>query len=110
MPILAAEPALYPESLFAEDTPAGLQDRRWRVLHTRPRQEKSLVRQLSEQQVPCFLPLTRNRLKVAGRILYSHVPLFPGYVFLLGHPEERVTALATQRVVRSLEVADQEGL
>src|SRR5207302_6368574 len=51
-----------------------------------------------------------RRLRVRGRIMTSHVPLFAGYVFLLGDRDERVTALATRRVVQSLEVKDQEGL
>jgi len=111
MPILSPEPAIHPSSLFDEGIPDSfLADRRWFVLHTRPRQEKCLVRRLVEQNVPCFLPLGRHRLQVAGRIMYSHTPLFPGYVFLLGGQEERVAALATHRVVRSLEVSDQQSL
>ena len=43
-------------------------------------------------------------------LLSSHVPLFPGYVFLLGTWEERLRALATSRVVRVLEVVNQQGL
>ena len=40
----------------------------------------------------------------------SHLPLFPGYVFLHADREQRVTALATGRVVRSLTVPDQTRL
>jgi hypothetical protein len=38
------------------------------------------------------------------------VPLFPGYLFLLGDGEARLHALTTGCVVRSLDVADQQGL
>jgi hypothetical protein len=37
-------------------------------------------------------------------------PLFPGYLFLLGTREEGLATLATGRVVRSLEVANQQEL
>jgi transcriptional antiterminator RfaH len=110
MPILPAEPALLPEGLFGEDRPEGVSLRRWRVLHTRPRQEKSLARQLHQGQIPFYLPLISQRRRMRGRVLTSHVPLFSGYLFLLADREERLAALATSRVVRALEVPDQEGL
>lgn len=110
MPILPHEPELFPDGLFAEALAAEAPGRAWRVFHTKPRQEKSLARQLRERQVPFYLPLVRHRLRLRGRLLTSFVPLFPGYVFLLSNREERLTALATGRVVRSLEVADQASL
>jgi transcription antitermination factor NusG len=110
MPILPAEPALFPEQVFTMPTPPDLAHRRWWVLQARPRQEKSLARRLHERGCPFFLPLIPRRLRVRGRILTSYVPLFSGYVFLLADGEERAVALATNRVVRSLVVADQEEL
>jgi transcriptional antiterminator RfaH len=110
MPLLAAEPNVFPGDLFTEGTPPSGGGRSWWVLHTRPRQEKSLARQLHQAQVPFYLPLISRRSLVRGRALQSHIPLFSSYVFLLGRPEERIVALATKRVVQSLEVPDQEGL
>ena len=110
MPILAVEPSVFPDALFAEARPAEAADRVWWVLHTRPRQEKSLARSLHEARVPYYLPQVRRRSLVRGRPLDSHLPLFPGYVFLLADGAERVTALATGRVVRTLAVADQARL
>jgi len=43
-------------------------------------------------------------------VLTSHVPLFPSYLFLLANNAERVQALATGRVVKSLEVENQAEL
>src|SRR5262249_20877393 len=51
-----------------------------------------------------------RRSVVRGRVLQAHVPLFAGYLFLLADREERVAALSTRRVVRSLEVRAQDGL
>jgi transcriptional antiterminator RfaH len=110
MPILPAEPALFPETLLDNDVPAVTGERSWWALHTKPRQEKGLARYFHERQIPFYLPLAQRRLLIRGRPLTSFVPLFPGYVFLLGDREERVLALATRHVVRALDVGDQDGL
>jgi transcription antitermination factor NusG len=110
MPFLPPEPNTFPAELFAEENPEVRQGRQWWVLHTKPRQEKSLARQLLQSQVPFYLPLIERRSLIRGRVMQSQVPLFPGYLFLLGQRDERVTALATNRVVHSLEVWDQRTL
>jgi transcriptional antiterminator RfaH len=110
MPLLPAEPDLFPGRLFDDASLWDGADRVWWVLHTRPRQEKSLARQLHDAAVPFYLPQVARRWRLRGRVMQSHVPLFPGYLFLLGSREERLTALATQRVVHSLEVIDQGSL
>jgi len=110
MPITPAEPQLFPADLFGSGKPAGPLDRAWWVLHTRPRQEKSLARQMGRSEVPFFLPLIPHRLQVRSRVMTSHIPLFPGYVFLFANRDERIAALATARVVQSLAVPDQDGL
>jgi len=111
MPILEAEPELFPQHLFdPANRPESFPDRSWWVLHTRPRQEKSLARELCRHQIAFYLPLVSRRSRVRNRILTSHVPLFPGYVFLLGNREERLLALSRHRVARSLPVVDRDGL
>jgi transcriptional antiterminator RfaH len=111
MPILKAEPELFPEQLFADEAQAAHTDASWWLLHTRPRQEKSLARQLFEAQVPFYLPLIAHRSLIRGRVMTSHIPLFTSYLFLLvGHDEDRIRALATKRVVKSLKVTDQQTL
>lgn len=109
MPLLLPERNFYPDSLFQDERDTA--DRRvWHVLHTKPRQEKSLAREMYRAGVPFYLPLLTRRCRVPGRMLQSHLPLFPGYVFLLARQEERNFALSTRRVVRSLDVRDQSGL
>lgn len=115
MPVLASETALYPEGLlgepFLEDSPTTSHSQRcWWVMHVKPRQEKSLARQLLAGQVPYYLPLVAHRFRSRDRILTSQVPLFPSYVFVLGSREERLKALTTNRIVRALEVGDQSRL
>jgi transcription antitermination factor NusG len=109
MPILSAEPQLHPEGLF-EQKSLACAGRRWWAVHTRPRQEKSLARQLHANDIPFFLPLISQRLRIRKRTITSHLPLFPGYLFLLAEAEERVTALSTKRIVRAIPVVDQDRL
>jgi transcriptional antiterminator RfaH len=111
MPLLPPEPNVFPVDLFADAPPPEAESGRlWWVLHSKPRQEKSIARQLLQSRVPFYLPVIPKRCVVRNRVQYSHVPLFAGYVFLLGDPEERVSALETNRVVRTLEVVDQQAL
>jgi transcriptional antiterminator RfaH len=110
MPLLAPEPNVFPSDLFTDSAADAAVGRSWWVLHTKPRQEKSLARQLYQAHVPFYLPLIARRLLIRGRVLQSHVPLFGGYLFLLAQPEERIFSLSTKRIVQSLVVNDQETL
>ncbi len=109
MPILAAEPALFPEDLF-EATSADLALRSWWVMHTRPRQEKSLARCLHELGIPFYLPLLSTRVRVRKQIVISYSPLFASYLFLLGRDEERLLAMGTRRVANVIEVKNQQQM
>src|SRR5262249_23578408 len=110
MPLLPPEPFLFPENLLdpAYDLtdPAG----RWWVLHTRPRAEKALARKFSHRQMAFFLPLHQKVWRSRGRMFSSHLPLFPGYVFLHGDEGARLAALETNAVARVLVVEDQRQL
>jgi transcription antitermination factor NusG len=114
MPLLPLEPCVFPDELFEPSLPEPLVpsdgDDRWIVLHTRPRAEKALARKLLARRVPFFLPLFHKQWRSNGRIQSSHLPLFPGYVFLRGNDSARVEALTTNLVVNVLPVVDQVGL
>src|SRR5262249_21001309 len=108
MPLLPAEPCLYPENLFSEsETPA---DGFWWVLHTRPRAEKAVARALLAHQVPFFLPVYENSRRVSGRLHTSHLPLFAGYLFLRADDEGRTSALETNQIANCIRVPDQAEL
>jgi transcriptional antiterminator RfaH len=109
MPLLPLEPFLYPDTLLAEAGPLPGPGRWW-VLHTRPRAEKALARRFLSREVPFFLPLYKHSRRSRGRTLTSHVPLFPGYVFLHGDGGERLLALETNLVAQVLPVPDQSQL
>ncbi|HZU36812.1 MAG TPA: transcription termination/antitermination NusG family protein [Gemmataceae bacterium] len=106
MPLLPAEPWVFPAELL---TPGSVDNAaaRWLVMHTRPRAEKALARQLLGSRVPFFLPLYQRRWRSAGRERRSFLPLFPGYIFLKADADQRLTALKTNLVVQTLHVEDQ---
>jgi transcriptional antiterminator RfaH len=108
MPILPAEPDVYPPGLFEGTATMG--ERAWWVLHTKPRQEKALARQMYQAGVPFYLPLLQRKNLIRGRLMQSCVPLFTSYLFLLADGAERILALATRRVVKSLQVRQQQQL
>ena len=115
MPILAAEPNIFPSDLLvvpginvvpnSESARAA-----WWVLYTRPRQEKSLARDLLSREIPFYLPLVPRRLLIRGRPVFSHVPLFSGYVFVHGSHEDRLRSLMTNRVAQVFSVDDGDRL
>ena len=106
MPILRAEPVLQSEEIFASDL-TSFHEGRWWVLHTKPRQEKSLARWLHATRIDFYLPTIEHRSRIRGRIVTAHLPLFPGYLFLHADQERRVASLTTNRVVRCLDVDNQ---
>src|SRR2546421_13062830 len=108
MPVLPLEPFVFPADLFRGPTAPG--PARWWVLHTRPRGEKSLARKFLDRNLSFFLPLCKRHRRRPDRVLVSHLPLFPGYVFLFGDPQARLDALTTNLVLNCLPVPDQEQL
>ena len=110
MPILPPETTLFPERLFSPADSPEQDGRCWWVLHVKPRQEKSLARQLRGNEVPFYLPVIARQTLLRGRTMRSFIPLFSGYLFLLGNQQERLFALSSGRIVRALDVADQQQL
>ncbi len=109
MPILKEEPSLFPETLL-DVPPSEPPVRRWFVLYTKSRQEKSLARELLKYGIAFYLPLVRRTNVSRGRKRTALVPLFGGYVFLYGSEEERVRSLTTGRISRVLDVEDADQL
>ena len=113
MPILNAETYIYPAPLLCDCTPeesARREEGNWWVLMTKPRQEKSLARDLLAREVPFYLPLVGKNNRIRGRRVRSYIPLFTGYLFLFGDDDDRVSALQTNRVSQTLHVSDQPRL
>lgn len=84
----------------------------WYVAHTRARNEKALIQDLSHLRIPSYLPLAsrQTRSRRTGRISRSTVPVFPGYVFFNATEEQRYQSLTTNRIAKVLVVPDQRRL
>jgi transcriptional antiterminator RfaH len=110
MPLLPPETFLFPADLL--DRPAAELNLpgHWWALHTRPRAEKVLARKFLSRGLAFYLPLHERRWRSRGRQLRSHLPLFPGYLFLHGDDAARLQALETNAIVNCLAVADQNRL
>ena len=106
MPILEQESDIYPDDLF--DLPTT--DAPWEIAHLRSRQEKSVARLLLEARKPFYLPQVKQIKKRAGRTLVSHLPLFPGYIFLRNVEGLRQTLWRTTAVANMIQVPNQDQL
>ena len=107
MPILDAEPDVFPPDLLeaASDRSRG---RRWWCLHTKPRQEKQAARALRKRTLAHYLPSVDHVSHTpGGRRIRSRIPLFPGYLFLLSDEYERVEATKGGHLANVLAVPDQ---
>src|SRR5262245_41016823 len=110
MPVLELEPAVFPDRLFQDTSFGSVRDNLWWVAHTKPRTEKALARQLLSRSVPFFLPLYARKGRHRNQTFVSHLPLFPGYMFLCCDDDGRLQALRTNLIVRAIPVCDQERL
>lgn len=106
MPILPKESDIYPEDLF--ELPVA--EAPWEIAHLRSRQEKSVARLLLDGRKPFYLPQIKQTKKTSGRTFVSHLPLFPGYIFLRRVEGLRETLWRTSAVVKVLDVPDQAQL
>src|SRR5260221_12070978 len=108
MPILSSETSLFPPNLLDHQFPG--EERQWWIAHTKPRQEKSLARQLLAMELSFYLPLVPRVSRIGRRRVKSHLPLFAGYLFLYATDEERFASLATKRIAKALPVLQFEAL
>lgn len=106
MPILPKESDFHPADLFELPTA----DAPWEIAHLRSRQEKTVARLLLESGMPFYLPQIEKKKKSSGRTFVSHLPLFPGYIFLRRVKGLREVLWRTSAVANMLEVPDQSQL
>lgn len=116
MPILSAQTDYYPETLWddaAAVPPASTNGdaAKWWCLHTKPRQEKAVARELLAAEVGFYLPqVDHESYTPQGRRVTSHLPLFSGYLFLKGDEGDRMRSMHGNRLVNVLQVFDQSML
>jgi hypothetical protein len=82
----------------------------WWVGHTKARFEKAFAQDLLARRIEFFLPMVSRVTISGGRKRHGLMPLFPSYVFFCGGDEQRVAALATDRLCQIIPVRDQAML
>lgn len=95
-----------PRSIDVASAPPGS---RWRVIRTRPRQEKALSRALVAARIAHDPLLVARHATHGGRKRWTETPLFPGYLVLYGPREHAFFAISTRRAAGIIEVDDQDG-
>lgn len=90
---MPVQPYIYPENLF--DRGVG-HNPDWTCVRTRPRWEKRFAEWLRAASLPHFLPVVPKRTRSHRKDRVTELPLFPGYVFVLGkHTKKTFTRSAS---------------
>jgi transcription antitermination factor NusG len=71
----------------------------WLAIHTRHQHENLAARSLAYKGFEVFLPVYTCVRQWSDRTKKLPVPLFPGYVFLRGEPEQQIRILTTPGVL-----------
>ena len=85
---------------------ANLTGGRWFVVRTRTRQEMILCDELRAMGVDHCLPVVTRHRRFGAYDAAVEVPLFPGYVFLRGTPQDADLAIRTHRAADVAEACD----
>lgn len=80
----------------------------WHIAYCKPRQEKSLARDLLKFGVSYFLPMVERVTTSGGRRRTSLNPLFPSYLFFAAEETDRLAAVKTNRILHFLPTNDAE--
>jgi len=111
MPLLPAQADTFPPDLLDDPPRHAAPGAGWVAFYTLARREKDLMRKMEAAGLPFYGPVVRRRLRSAGgRVRWSQVPLFAGYVFGFVDDDQRRAALATNTIARCLPVTDSEAL
>lgn len=99
-----------PPIIWPEEDSICLFEGRWRVAHTKSRNEKAVAHKLIDKNIAYFLPMSWKAHRVRGQKVKALLPIFPGYLFFCGDEEDRVEVLRTNRVASIIETTNQQKL
>jgi transcription antitermination factor NusG len=69
-------------------------EKKWYVIHTKPKCEKKVCEQVERKGIETYLPLIDTIRYWSDRKKKVKVPLFPGYVLIYGDDKERYEAIS----------------
>lgn len=82
----------------------------WLAAYTRCRHEQQVARQLDQKSLEYLLPTYERLTRWSDRIKRVSLPLFPSYIFVHIHEDERRLLLQTLGVVQIVSVAGKPAL
>ncbi|MFC1633550.1 transcription termination/antitermination protein NusG [Planctomycetota bacterium] len=80
----------------------------WWLAYTKPRFEKAFAWDMLSRGIGYFLPMREKKIFSGGRKRCVMLPLFTSYVFFCGLEHDRYTAMTTNRLCYTMEIADQD--
>lgn len=80
----------------------------WHVAHTRINMERRVAQALFARDVDFYLPLVDRVVIQGGKRRVVPTPAFSRYVFIRGGPDAPAAALATQKLLALLPIANQK--
>lgn len=93
---------MYPDDILIN----GDEKQTWYVAKVKSRREKMLADFLFRRGFGYYLPMLQKRQASVKRVRYSLAPVFPGYVFVRTHKDNRVEILRSNHASRLIEVVD----
>jgi transcription antitermination factor NusG len=78
----------------------------WAPAYCKPRAEKVVAGYCERHGIPYYLPLLRKRKRHQRRTVESFLPMFPSYIFVQLHPDNRTEFLECHRIVHIVDVYD----
>ena len=81
-------------------------EHRWYPVYCKPNKEKKLSELATQKNISWYLPTFLHYRMTRGHRVESHIPMFPGYVFLLLNRQQNWQVKTSGLVIRILPVTE----
>ena len=81
-------------------------EHRWYPVYCKPNKEKKLSELATQKNISWYLPTFLHHRMTRGHRVESHIPMFPGYVFLLLNRQQNWQVKTSGLIIRILPVTE----
>lgn len=81
-------------------------EHRWYPVYCKPNKEKKLSELATQKNISWYLPTFLHHRMTRGHRIESHIPMFPGYVFLLLNRQQNWQVKTSGLIIRILPVTE----
>ena len=81
-------------------------EHRWYPVYCKPNKEKKLAELATQKGISWYLPTFLHYRMTRGHRIESHIPMFPGYVFLLLNRQQNWQVKTSGLIIRILPVTE----